>query len=278
MARVDRQLIAGLHDAPYLVDVRDVEVGLDALTEQVQRQGNEVHVACALAIPEQRAFDSFCARHKRQLGGGDGGAPVVVRMHAEDEAVPPADVSMAPLDLVRVNVWGTHLYRRRQVEDHLLLRGGLPDVDDRVRDLLGKVELGAREALRRVFEDEFGRLVVGRQALDQRGAADRDCDDAIPVEAEDHPTLQGRCRVVQVHDGAASARHALEGALNQLLPGLGQDLDGDVVGDQTLLDEQPHEVEVELRGGRKTDLDLLEADPHQDFEEAPFAMDIHRVD
>ena len=45
-----------------------------------------------------------------------------------------------------------------------------------------------------------------------------------------------------------------------------------------LLDEQPHEIEVGLRGRRKTDLDLLEAHPHQDFEEAPLAMDVHRVD
>ena len=52
---------------------------------------------------------------------------------------------------------------------------------------------------------------------------------------------------------------ALVGALDQLGAALGQHLDRDVVGDQVLLDELAHEVEVGLAGRREADLDLLEA-------------------
>jgi hypothetical protein len=243
---MDRQLVAGFNDAAQLIDVRHVEVGFHALAEQVHRQRDQVDVAGALAVAEQRAFDPFRAGHQGQLGGGDRGAAIVVGVHAQDEAVPLVDVSMAPFDLVRIDVRCAHLDRRRKVEDHLLVRGRLPHVDDRIRDLLGKVELGAREALGRILEYEFRRPVVGRQPLDQLGAADRDRHDALSVEAEDHPALQLRGRVVEVHDGSASAHDALEGPLDQLVPGLGENLDRDVIGDQVLLDEHAYEVEVGL--------------------------------
>ena len=63
-----------------------VEPGIDALAEQIERQGDDIDIAGALAIAEQRALDPVGAGHHRQLGGGDGGAAVVVRMHAEDDA------------------------------------------------------------------------------------------------------------------------------------------------------------------------------------------------
>jgi hypothetical protein len=49
------------------------------------------------------------------------------------------------------------------------------------------------------------------------------------------------------------------GPLDELLAGLGQHLDRDVVRDQVLLDQRPHEVEVGGAGGREADLDLLVA-------------------
>ena len=64
------------------VDVAEVEVGVDALAEQVQRQRDDVDVAGALAVAEQRALDAVGARHHGELGGGDGGAAVVVRDEA----------------------------------------------------------------------------------------------------------------------------------------------------------------------------------------------------
>jgi hypothetical protein len=60
-----------------------------------------------------------------------------------------------------------------------------------------------------------------------------------------------------VHDRAAGARDRLVGALDQLGSALGEHLDGDVVGDQVLLDELAHEVEVGLEAdGKPTSISL----------------------
>jgi hypothetical protein len=66
-----------------------------------------------------------------------------------------------------------------------------------------------------------------------------------------------------VDDGAARALQRFEGAADQRLARLRQHLDGDVGGDQVLVDQLAHEVEFHLRGRGEADLDLLEADLHQ---------------
>ncbi len=52
----------------------------------------------------------------------------------------------------------------------------------------------------------------------------------------------------------------------------------DVIGDQVLLDEHPHEVEVRLRRRGEPDLDLLVAHPHEQLEHLHLARRAHRVD
>jgi hypothetical protein len=70
----------------------------------------------------------------------------------------------------------------------------------------------------------------------------------------------------------------LDRALDQLLTGLGQDLDGDVLGDQVLGDELPDEVEVGLAGRGEADLDLLVAHADEQLEHAQLALGVHGVD
>ena len=62
MARVDGQPVAVLGHAPQRVDVADVELRVDALAEQIQGQGDDVDVAGALTVAEQRALDPVGAR------------------------------------------------------------------------------------------------------------------------------------------------------------------------------------------------------------------------
>src|SRR3954452_12356803 len=77
---------------------------------------------------------------------------------------------------------------------------------------------------------------------------------------------------------AAEPGERLTGSLDQLLPRLGQDLHGDVVGDEVLLDETADEVEVGLAGRREADLDLLVAEGDEQLEHPSLAFTIHRVD
>ena len=108
--------------------------------------------------------------------------------------------------------------------------------------------------------------------------ARRDGDDAGPVGAEHHPALRDGGGVVEVHDGPGGAGHGLESAVDQLVAGLGEHLDGDIFRDQILGDELAAEVEVGLGGGREADLDLLEAHVDEMVVHALLAPDVHRFD
>ena len=81
-----------------------------------------------------------------------------------------------------------------------------------------------------------------------------------------------------MHDGAARAFQRLVGARDQLGPRLRQHLNGHIIGNQALLDDLAHEVEIRLRSGGKSDLDFLEADSDQHVEHAALARRVHGLD
>ena len=100
-------------------------------------------------------------------------------------------------------------------------RRRLDHVLDRLADLEREIELGAGEALGRIFEREIrARRSVGELPHLLRGG-DRDLGHALAVGAEDDFALQGRGRVVEVEDHLLRALHRLEGALDQLRRGTG---------------------------------------------------------
>ena len=262
------------HGAADLVDVGEVDLRVDALGEQVHAQGDQVDVAGALALPEQAALDAVGAGHQRQLGGGDGGAAVVVRVDRQADVLAAGEVAAHPLEAVGVRGGGGALDGGGQVQDDLAARAGLPDVHDRLADLQREVQLGVGEDLGAVLVAE---LRLGAQQLlgvlhHQPGAVDGDLLDVVLGAAEDHPAEDGGGGVVQVDGGPPGALQGLHGPLDQVLAGLGQYGDRDVVRDRALfLDDRAHEVEVGLAGGREADLDLLVAHLDQQVEHPALA-------
>ena len=188
------------------------------------------------------------------------------------------DAPAEPLELVGVGVGRRHFDRRRQVEDQPPLRRRLDDVLDRLADVEGEIELGAGEALGRVFELEVRARSGARQRLDLPGRADRDFGHALAVGLEHDLALQGRGRVIEVDDDLLGALDRLERALDEFRAALGQNLDRDAVGDRAALDDRADEIEVGLRGGGKGDLDLLEPHADKESEHAVLAVDAHRLD
>ena len=191
--------------------------------------------------------------------------------------VPEREVAPEPLHPVGVDVRRKLLDRGRQVHDHLLRRRRPPLRGHPLADLDGVVELRVVEALRRVLEDDLCRGLL-REALAEPRPADREVGDALTVHAEDHPALRHGRRVVEVDDRPPGAVDRLVGALDQLGPRLGEHRDRDVVGDQLLLDERPHEVEVRLRRRREADLDLLDPERDEEVEEPSLPARIHGID
>ncbi len=278
VARVHGQLVAVFDAAADFVDVGEVQARMDALGVQVQRQGDQVHVAGALAVAEQAAFDAVGAGHDGEFGGGHGRTPVIVGMDAEDDLVALRQMGVHPFDLVGVQVRGGGLDRGRQVQDDLVLDGRLPGVDHGVADFQREVGFGGAEDFRRIFVAPVGFRMLGDFGLDDPGALDGDGADLVAAHAEDDLAEGRRAGVVHVDDGVLRARAGFDRALDQVLAGLGQGDDGDVVGDALFVDQLAHEVEVGLGRGRKADLDFLEADLQQLLEEAQLALHAHGFD
>ena len=69
-------------------------------------------------LPNERALDPVGPGQHGQLGRGDRGAAVVVRVQAEHDGVAVLDGAAEPLDHVGVDVGAVHLDGGRQVEDH----------------------------------------------------------------------------------------------------------------------------------------------------------------
>ena len=272
------QLVAVLDGAPDLVEVGEVDLRVDALAEEVHAERDQVDVAGAFAVAEQAPLDAVGTGEVAQLGCGDTGPPVVVRVQADDDRLAALEVADHPLDRVGVDVRGRHLDRGREVDDHLVVGRRVDDVGDLVADPHRELELGAGVGLRAVLvvDDRVGDGLLELAA--QAGGLERDVDDAVLVEPEDHAPLKDGGRVVEVHDGLLGATDRVEGALDEVVTALRQHLDRDVVGDHVVLDEHPHEVEVGLARRGEPDFDLLVAHPHQELEHPLLAVGAHRVD
>jgi len=153
----------------------------------------------------------------------------------------------------------------------------VPRRGDGLADLEGELELGAGEALGGVLQlqaraggDE--RLHVALEAGDAVG---RDARNVGAAGVEDVLALLGRGGVVEVEDGVPRARQGRERAGDEVLAALAEDLDGDVGGDAVLVDQPAAEIELDLRGGGEADLDLLEADFHEEVEVLELLLDAH---
>src|SRR5689334_10135659 len=247
MARVDRQLIAVLDGATDLVDVGEVDHGVDALAEQVQPQGDQADVAGALAVAEQAALDAVSTGQHGQFGVGHRGTAVVVGVYRQADVVPARQVPAHPLDLVGVDVRRGPLDRARQVEDDLPARAGLPDVHHPRADVQGEVELGVHEDLGRVLIAEVRPVQVLLGVFHHvAGALDGERLALLAVDTEYHPAEDRGGGVVHVHRGHARTGQRLDRALDQVLPGLGEYRDPDVIGDAVLFDQLADEVEIGL--------------------------------
>src|SRR5437868_8059389 len=279
MAGMDGNLVAVFGHAYEIVDIRTVQLGIDPLTEHVHGQSDETHIAGALAIAEERAFDTVRSRHEPKLGRRNRRAAVIVGMERYDDAVAISHIAAEPFDLIGMDIGCRDLDRVRQVENELLLRRRLIDIHDRLANLLREFELGAHEALGRIFMAyALGEPLLALEPLDQLSAPDRDIPDAGLVEPEHHPTLQLRGRVVEMDDCAVDPLEAFEGPADQLVARLGQHLDGDVRRNSLVVDEEADEIEVGLRSRREADLDLLEADGDERIEHPHLAIMAHGLD
>ena len=278
MARVNRQLGAMLVGAGHGVDVREVELRIDALGVHVEGKSHEVHVAGALAVAEETALDAVGAGHQAEFGSRHRRTAVVVRMEADEHAVAAGEIAVHPLDLVGVDVRRGHFHRGREIEDDLAFGRGAPGFGHGITHLKGKIELGGGKGFRAVLEHELGfRLGFGKR-LDELDGIHRHLHHLRLAHAE-HVLAEGfGGGVIDVNDGALDTLERLEGAANEVFARLGEHLDGDVIGDVIAFDQATYKIELGLRGGRKGHFDFLEADGAKCLEHPHFLLAVHRFE
>src|SRR6266446_1012798 len=279
MPGMDRQTVTVLGDATQVIDVAEVELGVDTHGKQVHRQVDDIDIAGAFAVAKQRPRDAVGPRHDAELRGGHTAAAIIVGVQRQNDLVPTADGAQKPLDDISVDVWCVALHRGWQVQDDLVgLVVRLDDIHHGLTNLHRELGLRQRKTLRRVLIAHGGSRNGLLQISGECGGTGGYVNDPGLVKTEDHATLQGIRRVVEVHDGPGGPLDSLVRALDQLLTALCEHLDGHILGDEILADQQAHEVIVGLTGRGKTNFDLLESYLHEDFKHAPLALDVHRVD
>jgi hypothetical protein len=87
MARMYGQLVAVFCTARRLIDVREIQLRMNALCIEIHRERHDVHVPSALAISEQRAFDAIGSCHHCKLGSCNGRSAIIVRVHRQDYGI-----------------------------------------------------------------------------------------------------------------------------------------------------------------------------------------------
>ena len=198
-----------------------------------------------------------------------------MRVQADDDAVAPRHVAVHPLDLVSVNIGRGHFHGGGQIENDFVVRRGAPRGGDGVADLFGKFQLGGGEQLRAVLQNPLGLRMRLRQLFDQLDRVHRKLHDLSLAHVEHHIAKQRRGGVVDMHDHPPRTDYGLEGAADQVLARLGQDLDGDVLRNQLVVDQLADKVKVGLRSAGKADLDFFEANLADAAEHAQLALQVH---
>ena len=116
------------------------------------------------------------------------------------------------------------------------------------------------------------------QLLAQRCGFYCNVDNTLLVETEHDTTLQWISGVVEVHDGALHALQTFVCALQQIFAALHQHLNGYVVRNEVLFNQQTNEIKIRLRSRRESNFNFFETHFYECVEHAQLALGIHWVD
>ena len=123
---------------------------------EIHRHNDNVHIARALAIAEQRAFDPLSARHDCKLCRSHCAGTVVVRVQTNHNRIAIFDMTAKPLYLIGIDIGRRYFDCGRQVENDLLVRRRLPYIGNGIAYLNSEIDFGAGKAFGRILEYPIG--------------------------------------------------------------------------------------------------------------------------
>ena len=188
------------------------------------------------------------------------GAAIVVGVQRHHHVLAPLQVRRHPLDLVGVDVRRRVLHRGRQIDDDRAAGAGVPGA--RSRCCMLRATPRSSVMLKVSGEYSSTHSVSGMRVgerLDQPDLLRDQLHHFRHAHAEHHAAPHRRRGVVHVHDGAARTAQRFDRAADQFLARLREHHERDVIGNQLLLDEIAHGLEVRVGRRRKADFDFLDA-------------------
>ena len=243
----------------------------------VHSHSHHIHVAGALSVSKQGSLDPLGPRQDPKLRCGHAAAPVIVGMETENHIVPVFQMFVHIFQLAGEHMGHGVLHRGGDIDDGLIILRGLPHIQHRVAHIHRIVYFRSRKTLRAVLE---GKVAVRLGSQLQKKLRPVHCDllDLFLALLKHLLSLSHGSGIVEMHHRVGCSLHCLEGPLDNVLPGLGQNLDRHVIGDHVLLDQGPHEFIFGLGGRGESHLDLLESDVNQHLEEFQLLLQAHGFD
>ena len=239
-----------------------IKPAVHAVAHHVDGNRHQIHISRAFPIAEKGSLHPVRPGQDAELRVTDAASTVIVGMNAQDDIVPIFHMFVHVLHLTGKHMGHGNLYRGGQIDYGLVVRIRLPYVQNRVADLQGILRLGLGEALRAILKSKVSFRLL-RHLLQKIRAVHRKLLDGRLVFLKDlFPLLHGG-GIIKMHHRMGSPLHRLEGLADDMFPGLGEHLDGNILGNHVPLDESTDKIVLRIGGSRKSHLDLLEADLHQ---------------
>ena len=250
---------------------------IDTESEHIHRHRDDIDVARAFPVAEQRSLDAIRTRQEAHLRIRYAAAAIVVRVERENDAVtvfqPLVDIG----NLHAIDVRHRHLYRRGKIDDRLAVGGRLPHIEHGIADLERILRLRARKALGRVFKAILRPRLIG-QLFEEICTVHGDFQDLLLGARKDLLALCRRGGIVDVHDGVLHTTQCIERLADDMFTRLCQNLHGYIIGDEVVLHQTAQELILRIRCRRKADFDLLEPDAHEEIKEGKLLIEAHRND
>ena len=172
-------LRAGLANRANFVHVAEIQQRIYTLTVQVHGHGNDVHIASALAIAQQGAFNTIGTGHYRELGSRNGTSAIIMSVQTHHHGVSPVDMSAEKFNLIRKDIGCGHFHSSREIDDAFLLCRWLPDIDYRITHVHGIINFSAGKTLRGVLENPIGLRVLLSESFYVSGAGNRNINNPL---------------------------------------------------------------------------------------------------
>ena len=263
-----------LPDPAHIVEIQP---GLHSVTDHIHGHRHQIHVPGALAVAKQRPFYAVRPRQHAELRVADAAAPVIVGMDAQNHRVPVFHIFMQIFHLAGKHMGHGNLHRGGNIDDGLSLCRGLPDIQHRIANLQRILHLCARETLRTVFKGEIA-LHLRRDLRQQPGAVYGQLFHFFLALFKHLLPLCHRGGIVKMNDGPGRSLDRFKGLADDVIPGLGQHLDGHILRDHISFDQRAYKLIFRVGGRRKSHFDLLKAHFHKEIEKLQLLLQTHGLD